>query len=217
MGGYSGGLGYWWQASRTNLDPDIQKMIGNGDIHINALELAAIVVNYYAAAQAFIQGHMTVRWQPKVHCGGDNTSANSWYSKFLNPNKQGRRLTKLLAMGQKSIGLDMDIGHVAGIKNGLADAVSRGRPKATLEKLFKQKFPSHTAALTCLQVPLSTQKISLHRFHLSNLLKSHISSILLGNDTAQLPSLNKSNLGRITPGSNIIFDFVPTSWEWTLD
>ena len=78
MGGYSGGLGYWWQASWTDLNPDIQKMIGNGDIHINALELAAIVVNYYAAAQAFIQGHMTVRWQPKVHCGGDNTSANNW-------------------------------------------------------------------------------------------------------------------------------------------
>ena len=111
----------------------------------------------------------------------------------------------------------MDIGHVEGIKNGSANAVSRGRPKATLEKLFKQKFPSHTAALTCVQVPLSTQKKSFHRFHLSNLLTSHISSILLGNDTAQLPSLNKSNLGRITPGSNIIFDFVPTSWEWTLD
>ena len=100
MGGYSGGLGYWWHANWTNLNLDIQKMIGNGDIHINALELAAIVVNYYAAAKVFIQGHTTVRWQPKVHWGGDNTSAYRWYSKFWNPNKQERRLTKLLAMGK---------------------------------------------------------------------------------------------------------------------
>lgn len=120
-------------------------------------------------------------------------------------------------MGQKTIGLNMDIGQVVGIKIGLADAVSRGQPKATLEKLFIQKFPPHTAAITYLQVPPSTQKISLQRFHLKNLLKLHISSILLGNDTAQLPSLNKSNLGRITPGSNILFNSVPKSWEWTLD
>ena len=101
MGGYSGGLGYWWQTSWMDRDPDIQTMIGEGDIHINALELAGIVVNYYAAAQAFILGHMTVHWKYKAHCGGDNTSANSWYSKFSNPNKQGRRLTKLPDMEQK--------------------------------------------------------------------------------------------------------------------
>ena len=124
--GYGGGsadLGYWWQIAWTDLDPEIVTRINNGKdgitpaLFINELELAAAVVNYFAAATVIANRKSSFPWQPKVACSGDNTSANSWYKRFSTTNPQARRLTKILARGQKLTGLDMDITHVAGVDN----------------------------------------------------------------------------------------------------
>ena len=78
--------------------------------------------------------------------GGDNTSANYWATKFSNSNKVARRLTKLLAMAQKNLGIDVIIEHVIGILNGFADTVSRGEPSVTLDTHLKKDFTTNDAA-----------------------------------------------------------------------
>ena len=77
----SADLGYWWQIAWKDLDPEIVTRIQNGKdgitpvLFINELELAAAVVNYFAAATVIANGKTSFPWQPKVACSGDNTSA----------------------------------------------------------------------------------------------------------------------------------------------
>ena len=64
MGGGSGELQYWWQVSWANLDPEIHNIIHNWPkkgpekLYINKLELAALVVNFFAALVALKNHHM---------------------------------------------------------------------------------------------------------------------------------------------------------------
>ena len=108
MGGGSGKLQYWWQVSWVNLDPEIHNRINNrkkkdpAKLYINKLELAALVVNFFAALAALNNNHIEFAWQPVFECGGDNTSANCWYPKFSTANKFAVGLTKILAMGQNT-------------------------------------------------------------------------------------------------------------------
>ena len=85
-----------------------------------------IIVNIFVALTALENGHMQFNWQPLMHMGGDNTSGNCWATKFSNSNKFARKLTKLLAMAQKHLGINVLIKHVIGKLNRFADAVSRG-------------------------------------------------------------------------------------------
>ena len=221
MGGGSADLGYWWQISWMELDPEIVTCIQNGKdgklpaLYINELELAAAVVNYFAAAAVIKNRRTKFPWQPKVACSGDNTSANSWYNRFSNTNPQARKLTKLLALGQKSSGLDMDITHVAGVNNCFADAVSRGDPKVTLQPLMKAKIPTNELALSCLQVQAAVQELHLHRFLLSPLLLSEIACALLRPGTAKPQMLVANKCGQTIAGSTIGFNFA-NDWTWTL-
>ena len=107
MGGDSGELQYWWQVSWADLSPVIHDRINNRPknypekLYINKLELAALVVNFFAASAALENYHMEFVWQPVLECRGDNTSTNCWYTKFLIANKYAGGLTKLLATGHK--------------------------------------------------------------------------------------------------------------------
>ena len=160
---------------------------------------------------------MTFDWQPLLHMGGDNTSANCWTTKFSNSNKFARRLTKLLAMAQKNLGINVIIDHVIGILNGFADAVSRGVPKITLDSHLKKDLATNDAAFACLQVSPAVKQVALKRFQPHPDLLSHIEYILLDKDTSDLPKLCKSNSGQIVQGQTITFDFAANDWSWTLD
>ena len=120
-------------------------------------------------------------------------------------------------MGQKYLGIDIDVEHVPGKLNGFADAVSRGCPSKILNTILKKEYPTNDDVLSCLQVDSSVTKIVLHCFDLSPLLRSHISNILLGQDTSLLKGLNKSNSERLVQEHNITFNFAVNSWKWTLD
>ena len=126
-------------------------------------------------------------------------------------------MTKLLAMGQKHLGININVGHVPGKLNGFNNAVSRGRPSKTLRTIFKKEYPTHADALSCLQVDSSVIKIVLHRSIPSALLKSHISNVLLGRNMSLLAELNRENSGQIVPEQCISFDFAAKNWKWTLD
>ena len=215
-GGYSADLGFWWQIKWSDLSELIQQLIEEEKLSINVLELAAIVVNFFATALHFKENPTKGGWHPKVYCQGDNVPAVSWYNRFSNPEPRARRLTKILAMGQKYTDLDLDVTWMAGKQNHLADAVSRGSPADTLDPLFKQKVPTNTAALSSLQVPLSTKQIYLKNYQMSKEVKSWLCSALLLNDTTSLPLLNKSNLGHFTREQSITLNFAAPNWTWTL-
>ena len=70
--------------------------------------------------------------------------------KTPNSNKLARVLTKLLAMGQKYLGINIDVTHVAGKLNRFADVISRGRPSKTLHTIFKKEYLTNKDALSCL-------------------------------------------------------------------
>lgn len=53
MGGYSADLGFWWQVKWSDLSEVIPQLIEDGKISINVLELAAVVVNFFATALHF--------------------------------------------------------------------------------------------------------------------------------------------------------------------
>ena len=148
--------------------------------------------------------------------GGDNTSANCRATKFSNSNKFARKLTKLLAMAQKNLGIDVIIEHVIGKLNGFADAVSIGEPSVTLDTHLKKDFTTTAAAFACLQVSPAATQVVLKQYQPSPDLLSHIESILLGKDTDNLPVLCKSNSGPIVPEQTITFDFAANNWSWIL-
>ena len=75
-GGYCAALHFWWQVPWTDLGAEVVQGISDKTIHANVLELLAIVINFFAAAAAFAEKDM--KWQPQIHCGGDNTSALAW-------------------------------------------------------------------------------------------------------------------------------------------
>ena len=95
---------------------------------------------------------MQFNWQPLLHMSGDNTSANCCATKVSNSNKFARKLTKLLAMAQKNLGIDVIIEHVIGKLNCFADAVSRGELSVTLDTNLRKDFTTNDAAFACLQV-----------------------------------------------------------------
>lgn len=119
-------------------------------------------------------------------------------------------------MAQKNLGIDVIIGHVIGILNGLADAVSRGKPSVTLNTHLKESFSTNAAAFVCLHVSLAMKQVALKQYQPSPDLLLHIECILLGKDTNNLPELYKSIPGQIVPEKNIIFDFAANNWSWTL-
>ena len=222
MGGGSGQLQYWWQVCWKTWCPEIHRRINDlpekhpDKLWINELEFAAIIVNIFAASTALESGHMQFTWQPLLHMGGDNKSANCWATKFSNSNRFARKLTKLLAMAQKYLGINIIIEHVIGKFKGLTDAVSRGQPSVTLGIHLKKDFTTNASTFACLQVSPAVNQVVLKQYQPSPDLLSHIECILLGNDTDDLPLLCKSNWGQIVPEQTITFDFAANNCSWTL-
>jgi hypothetical protein len=211
-GGYCAELKFWWQIPWSEFGEEVVNGIKNKTIHINVLELLAIVINYFAAACAFEERELA--WQPRVHDGGDNTSANSWYMTFSNPNPRARRLTRLMAEGHKHTNLGMDCEHHPGKLNFFADAISRGEPKESMHKLFKKICPSNEDALSCLQVHSSVQNLHLRRYRLKPAFCSRLVSALLLKNTATEQPLNGGRSGHFVQGQNISFNF-SKDWTWT--
>lgn len=67
MGEGSGELSFWWQVSWDVLDEKIHKHLNlpkkhKDKLYINELELAAIVINFYATLAALENNHMVLEW-----------------------------------------------------------------------------------------------------------------------------------------------------------
>ena len=191
MGGFST-LGFYWQYSWEELIPDKIADIRSKQLSINVLELVAIVVNFFATATYFNIHPTSGGWAPKVHCGGDNSSADSWYKRFTNANMIARTLTQLLARGQMETNLDMDVTWLAGEGNFFPDALSRGNIKDTIKSKFKDLCKTNEQLISYLQVHPETKRISFSRFQMSKELESWICSAIYQTNTTLLPKLNKT-------------------------
>ena len=213
VGGYCANLNFWWQVKWEEFEDKVKESFRTRAVSINVGKLAAIVINYAAMVVAFTLRTM-LPFQPKFLCGGDNTTADAWYYKFSNPCPEARRLTKILSFLMKHCDIRMDVEHVAGLLNYFADAISRGKPKYTLESKFKRKCPNNRDALNCLQVQSTTAKLTLNRFHPAPEILHDITSALLQKNTTFQTSANPMNWGHFAQDNNISFDFLG-SWTWT--
>jgi len=157
--GYCAILRFWWQLCWSQIHPDLPRLIKEGIIHINTLELVAIVINYYAAIVGF--NEKDLKYQPIIECSGDNTTAVAHVTAFTNPNERSRAVSKLLADGHKYSDVGMNVEYYPGKKNYFADAISRGLPQHTMNPKFKNLCPSNHNARICLQVPSSVQNLRL--------------------------------------------------------
>ena len=115
MGGSCAKLNIWWQISWSDLGEDVARSVRETKISINVLELAAIVVNYLAVMFRFAMQKHGLKHQPRVHVGGDNTTADAWYKNFSTTNDSARQLTKMLAFMMTNCNVETDVKHVAGI------------------------------------------------------------------------------------------------------
>ena len=84
-----------------------------------------------------------------------------------------------------------------------------------MKRLFSDKMPSNSAALSCLQVPSSVRKLRLALFRPSPELISKLKWALLPTASASPLTLNAKNAGQFEPTSNISFDF-SNDWTWTI-
>lgn len=212
-GGYSAKLRFWWQIRWDEIHSALPSMIQDKKIHINALELVAIVINYYAAIVAFAE--MKLSYQPVVESSGDNTTAVAHVKAFTNPSNVSQAVAKILASGHKYSDVGLNVGFYPGSKNFFADAISRGPPHITMHSKFKSLCPSNTAACLCLQAHSSDQMLRLRHFRLKPNFTLQLSAALLFQSTSQVQRLDASNCGHFVPEHGISFNFCD-DWTWTL-
>ena len=214
MGGYSAQLDYWWQLNWAELNKALRTLFKNRKISINVGELAAIIINYAAAVVAINQKQIMPEHQPRVLCGGDNTTSGQWYYKFSNPNPSAQRLTKIIAHIMKNCKVGLDIEYVKGLLNYFADALSRGEPTRTIHTKFKSKYPHNNAACSCLQVTQLVMELTLNWFlPLQKLCLSILSALLRPNTSITL-SQDPEQWEHFVSKWNILFNF-SKSWTWT--
>jgi hypothetical protein len=216
-GGFSSALSFWWQTAWEVFSPEVRRRImilSRGDpdkISINVLELVAVVINFFGACVAYAMTDNKLDWQPKILLEGDNTSANSWFKKFTNLNPGARALTKLLSFAMKHTDVGPEVGHVPGIDNHLADAVSRGDPAITIPE--KMGFLTVAGCRSSLQVPMESTSVRLRRFQPAPELLSALESAILQKSSPWLLPPNASSWGRMLPDDSITFTLRKDSWS----
>jgi hypothetical protein len=216
-GGFSSALGFWWQTKWEVFSPEVRQRImilshGNPDkISINVLELVAVVINFFGACVAYAMPKNQLDWQPKILLEGDNTSANSWFKKFTNLNPAARALTKLLRFAIKHTDVGPEVGHIPGILNYLADAVSRGDPAVTIPEKMGDLTIADCRA--CLQVQAASTSVLLRRFQPAPELLLALESAILQKSSPWLLPPSASSWGRMLPDDSITFNLHEDSWS----
>ena len=112
-----------------------------------------------------------------------------------------------------SVGMDFE--HIARVLNFVADAISRGTPAETLNRLFKRKCPSNPSACSSLQVQSSETKLLFKCFLPSAEMSSTISYALLQQNMPTSLPTNPKARGHCVPEKNISLDFSKER-VWTL-
>ena len=202
-GAYCERLSFWFDItwSKHVIDSFNRKPADASTIHINSLEFIVVVLQYAATsvrletlserelALIFPEG---VPAQPVMLCRTDNTAAEAWANKVTSQSLQGQRLIGVMADLLRTKNLGLNARHIAGVKNVLADFISRPTHFAlSFSERAEQIFQKHALARTW------------DYFLPSQELLQSLSSSLSNERTQDHQDLPK-NLGRFVPAGSTI-------------
>jgi hypothetical protein len=136
-GGYCAKLRFWFDLTWSDRIKHATKSLRPTDpdyVHINSLEFIVVVLQLIAVATrlaslsdsdrllAFPDGLPTM---PVLLSHTDNTSAKSWANRVTSKSSQGQRLIGLYAEILRTCNIGLNCDHIAGVKNAIADFISR--------------------------------------------------------------------------------------------
>ena len=158
-------------------------------ISINALEYAALIINYVAACHYFLTNKDPLDPYPSVLLYADNTAAESWAIKGCKSSTVGRHLGLLQCALMINNPVGISTGRVSTEKNVVADRISRVKKETNILPSFHslmQDFP---------------QLKSCRRFHPSSELISLVTGMLLQKSSVDPLEASRqllAGLGKIT-------------------
>jgi hypothetical protein len=145
MGGCCHFTGRWWRADLTpdvigRLVKGLKVVLGDGSVHINLLELVAMVINTVVFAVQLRQ--LPPVLGEAVDLKGDNTSAIGWVNKGGSA-RDGRCAAAMRVLGAVQFACDWGFAasHVPGKMNIASDGISRwpwARVQAELTKMHPE-------------------------------------------------------------------------------
>ena len=203
-GAYCESLSFWFDIvwSKKVTENFNRRPATNSTVHINSLEFIVVILQYVATAvrittlptkildKVFPRG---IPAQPVLLCRTDNTAAEAWANKVTSQSPQGQRLIGVMAELLRTNNLGLNARHIAGVKNVLADFISRPTHfDLSFSERAEQIFQKHELARTW------------DFFQPSPELLQSLSSLLFSERMEGLPSLPK-NLGHfVRAGSTIL-------------
>ena len=128
-GGYSLDMGYWWYIEwPDNIKNKTLKFVFNDKdgtlVSINALEYAALIVNYVAATYVLsIHRPSPKDPHPAVLLKADNRTAESWLVKASKSSQAGRALGYIQASLMINNPVGINVEHVTSKDNKIADRI----------------------------------------------------------------------------------------------
>jgi hypothetical protein len=130
MGGYCAALSMWWQLA---LPPDLKRAYnhagdGGDALRVNELELAAMFINAWAALVLARGATRDDVAGNAVLLLGDNQSAVHWLRQAYVARRTRTAAPFIRALGALEItcAVSFSAAHIAGVRNGIADWMSRG-------------------------------------------------------------------------------------------
>ncbi len=123
--GFSADLTFWWHLQWPNHIQACAAKAHTGDtISINALEYAAIIVNYIATTAAFLDAPNETNPYPTALFFTDNMASEAWIQKGAKKSPAGKALEFLQAalMINNPVGINAD--HISTTDNVIADRIS---------------------------------------------------------------------------------------------
>ena len=130
-------------------------------ISINALEYAALIINYVAACHHFLTNEDCLDPHPSVLLFADNTAAESWAIKGCKSSAVGRHLGLLQCalMINNPVGISTE--HVSTKTNIIADRILRVKKETDILPSFHSLMQDFPQLKSCCRFHPSVELVSL--------------------------------------------------------
>ena len=102
-------------------------------IHINILEFIALFISYLVFKTKYEENPGKFPPTPILDANGDSTSANAWWNKISTVSTHGQNMLRVYAEYQRTSAVCSVAAHIVGVKNIIADDISR------VQESFKPK------------------------------------------------------------------------------
>lgn len=165
-GGFSIDMGFWWYIEWPEevraLTLRFVKNNKDGTlISINALEYAALIINYVAACHHFLTNEDCLDPHPSVLLFADNTAAESWAIKGCKSSAVGRHLGLLQCALMINNPVGISTGRVSTKANIIADRISRVKKETNILPSFHSLMQDFPQLKSCCRFHPSAELVSL--------------------------------------------------------